>query len=149
MFIGDGTAGGGNAPFLRTDPRLRNIPFATRRPTVKEVQNAFAKLAAVYEVSSDQLSQGLTPSPKFKAKPKKPVVTVKEKETITMENRSMAIEEVGTLLNEVDLKQEGSSDEMEEGNSAAGGTAEKTAKRKKRRRAKKTTEPQGMLSDFK
>lgn len=146
VFIGDGTASGGNsAPFLRTDPRLRSIPFATRRPTVKEIQNVFSKLAAVYEVSSDQLLQGPTRSPK--AKPKKPVVSVKrEKEAVVdLEDRFIPIEEVGAQLDELELEQEAaSSDEMEGRNSEASGAIEKTAKRKKRRRAKKTAEPQGV-----
>ncbi len=151
VFIGDGgtTSGGGNgAPFLRTDPRLRNIPFATRRPTVKEVQNAFSKLAAIYEVSSDQLSQGLTRSPK--AKPKKPAINVKgEKEAtvdLHIEDRFIRIEEVGAQFDELELEQGAASsgDEMEGGNGEAGGAVEKTAKRKRRRRAKKTAESQGM-----
>ena len=145
VFIGDGTASGGNgAPFLRTDPRLRSIPFATRRPTVKEVQNVFSKLAAVYEVSSDQLLQGPTRSPKAKAK--KPVVNVKtETEAVVdLEDRSIPIEQVGAQLDELDLEQEAaSSDEMEGRNGEASGAIEKTTKRKRRRRAKKTAEPQG------
>ena len=146
VFIGDGTASGGNgAPFLRTDPRLRSIPFATRRPTVKEVQNVFSKLTAVYEVSSDQLLQRPTRSPK--AKPKKPVVNVKrEKESVTeLEDRFIPIEEVGAQLDELDLEQEAaSSDEMEGRIGEASGAVEKTAKRKRTRRAKKTAEPQGV-----
>ena len=151
VFIGDGggtSSGGGNgAPFLRTDPRLRNIPFATRRPTVKEVQNVFSRLAAVYEVSGDQLLQGPTRSPK--AKPKKSAVIVKrEKEAaVDLEDRFIRIEEVGAQLDGLDLEREGaasSGDEMEGRNGEAGGAAvEKTAKRKRRRRAKKTAEPQG------
>ena len=151
VFIGDGggtSSGGGNgAPFLRTDPRLRNIPFATRRPTVKEVQNVFSKLAAVYEVSGDQLLQGPTRSPK--AKPKKSAVIVKrEKEAgVDLEDRFIRIEEVGAQLDGLELEQEGaasSGDEMEGRNGEVRGAAvEKTAKRKRRRRAKKTAEPQG------
>ena len=143
VFIGDGTASGGNgAPFVRTDPRLRSIPFATRRPTVKEVQNVFSKLAAVYEVSSDQLLQGPTRSPK--AKPKKAVVNAKtEKEAIVdLEDRLIHIEEVGAVLDEFDLEQGADSgEEMEAGRN--GEASEKTTKRKRRRRAKKTAEPQG------
>ncbi len=148
VFIGDGTASGGNAaPLLRTDPRLRNIPFATRRPTVKEVQNVFSKLAAIYEVSSDQLLQGPTRSPK--AKRKKPVINIKkekEKETVVdLEDRFISIEEVGAQIDELELEQgAGSSDEMEGRNGEASGAGEKTVKRKRRRRAKKTAEPQGM-----
>jgi hypothetical protein len=155
VFIGDGgattTSGGGNgAPFSRTDPRLRSIPFATRRPTVKEVQNVFSKLAAVYEVSSDQLSQGLTRSPK--AKSKKPAIDVKREKEATVdlhvEDRFIPIEEVGAQLDELELEQglgaTSSGDEMEPGrNGEAGGAVEKTAKRKRRRRVKKTAESQG------
>ena len=149
VFIGDGgtTSGGGNgAPFLRTDPRLRGIPFATRRPTVKEVQNVFSKLSAVYEVSSDKLLQGRTRSPK--AKPKKSAVNVeREKEAVVdLEDRFIRIEEVGAQLDGLELEQKGaasSGDEMEGRNGEAGEAVEKTAKRKRRRRAKKTAEPQG------
>ena len=40
--------GGKNSPFSRDDSRLRNIPFVTRRPTLKEVQQVHLKLAALY-----------------------------------------------------------------------------------------------------
>ena len=46
VLIGDGK--GGEAPFVRGDPRLREIPFPTRRPTLKEVQGVHARLAAIY-----------------------------------------------------------------------------------------------------
>ena len=46
VLIGDGK--GGKAPFVRGDPRLRGIPFPTRRPTLKEVQGVHTKLAAIY-----------------------------------------------------------------------------------------------------
>ncbi len=46
VLIGDGK--GGKAPFVRGDPRLREIPFPTRRPTLKEVQVIHTKLAAIY-----------------------------------------------------------------------------------------------------
>lgn len=39
---------GDKAPFLRGDPRLRDIPFPTRRPTFKEVQATHTRLATVY-----------------------------------------------------------------------------------------------------
>lgn len=143
VFIGDGTTGGGNAPFLRTDPRLRSIPFATRRPTVKELQNVFSKLAALYEVSYEQLLQGLPRSPKAKPKLKKSLINKKERElTVEVEDRLVPNEEVGARLNE--LQHEASGDEMERDNDVTGRAVEKTAKRKKRRRAKKVIEPQGM-----
>ena len=40
--------GGKGSPFSKDDPRLRPIPFATRRPTLKEVKNVHGKLAAIY-----------------------------------------------------------------------------------------------------
>lgn len=46
VLVGDSK--GGKAPFMRTDPRLRGIPFPTRRPTLKEVQGVHEKLAAIY-----------------------------------------------------------------------------------------------------
>ena len=45
ILVGDK---GGKAPFVRGDPRLREIPFPTRRPTLKEVTSAHAQLACVY-----------------------------------------------------------------------------------------------------
>lgn len=40
--------GGKGALFSKDDPRLRPIPFTTRRPTLKEVKSVHAKLAAIY-----------------------------------------------------------------------------------------------------
>ena len=40
--------GGKKSPFSRDDPRLRSIPFSTRRPTLKEVRVVHSKLAALY-----------------------------------------------------------------------------------------------------
>lgn len=39
---------GTKAPFTRGDPRLRVLPFPTRRPTLKEVQAVHKKLATIY-----------------------------------------------------------------------------------------------------
>ena len=47
VLIGDGGKAG-KAPFVRGDPRLREIPFPTRRPTLKEVEAVHSKLAAIY-----------------------------------------------------------------------------------------------------
>ena len=143
VFIGDGStgSGGGNAPFSRTDPRLRNIPFATRRPTVKEVQNVHSKLATIYEVSSEQLLQGASRSPKV-AKPKKTVNDV-GKETEVKEKAAVTVPDEDRKINvEVELPEDDSSGEGE-GESNVGGDTVKTTKKKRRRRAKKTTEPQG------
>lgn len=40
--------GGKKSPFSREDPRLRPIPFPTRRPTLREVKEVHSKLATVY-----------------------------------------------------------------------------------------------------
>lgn len=45
VLIGDA---GSKAPFERGDPRLRDLPFPTRRPTLKEVTSAHARLATIY-----------------------------------------------------------------------------------------------------
>ena len=143
VFIGDGStgSGGGNAPFSRTDPRLRNIPFATRRPTVKEAQNVHSKLATIYEVSSEQLLQGASRSPTV-AKPKKTVNDV-DKETEVKEKAAVTVPDEDRKINvEVELPEDDSSGEGEE-ESNVGGDTVKTTKKKRRRRAKKTTEPQG------
>ncbi|KAG6546346.1 hypothetical protein Mapa_012387 [Marchantia paleacea] len=44
---GQALFGGENAPLDRNDPRLRRIPFTTRRPTFKEAQRVFRVLASV------------------------------------------------------------------------------------------------------
>ena len=134
VFIGDagGTGGGGNAPpFSKHDPRIRNIPFATRRPTIKEVQCVYSKLAAIYKVSEDHSAQqGSVCSPKVK--PLKPVKK-------TVEERAMdtvSPDEVGGLN---DVPPPDSSDDEAEKEETVGGASEKTDRRKKRRRAKKAT----------
>ena len=40
--------GGRNPPLSRDDPRIRGIPFVTRRPTFKEVKRVHSCLAAIY-----------------------------------------------------------------------------------------------------
>lgn len=40
--------GGKGALFAKDDQRLRPIPFATRRPTLKEVKSVHGRLAAIY-----------------------------------------------------------------------------------------------------
>jgi len=40
--------GGKGALFSKDDQRLRPIPFATRRPTLKEVKSVHGRLAAIY-----------------------------------------------------------------------------------------------------
>lgn len=45
ILVGDK---GDRAPFLRGDPRVRDLPFATRRPTLKEAKAVHARLATIY-----------------------------------------------------------------------------------------------------
>lgn len=138
MFVGDGNNyGRGSAPFSKSDPRLKNIPFVTRRPTVKEVQNVHSKLAALYEVSSEEVRH-VRSSMMMKQKKQPSKTAAKEIET-----------ELTTVLSD-GLKrsnEEGvhsdSGDEMEGDIDEVGGAIKTIAKRKKKRRAKKTTEPQG------
>ena len=40
--------GGRNPPLTKDDPRVRGIPFATRRPTFKEVKRVHSCLASIY-----------------------------------------------------------------------------------------------------
>ena len=142
VFVGTGSSnGGGNAPFSRTDPRLRSIPFATRRPTIKEVQNVHFKLAAVYEVSSDLLLQGGNQTPIMKPK-KHDNDTKKDGEFEKGEVAGVLPHEVGRP-EEVELCGISSDEEERENNDDVGGATETTVKKKKKRRAKKTTEPQG------
>lgn len=44
LFVGD------SAPLSRSDPRLRRIPFPTRRPTLAEVKRVAVSLASVWEL---------------------------------------------------------------------------------------------------
>ena len=41
--------------FPRNDPRLREIPFLTRRPTFREVRAAHVKLATLYTVAESRM----------------------------------------------------------------------------------------------
>jgi hypothetical protein len=45
VLVGDR---GAKAPFQRGDPRLKDVPFPTRRPTFKEVQATHARLATIF-----------------------------------------------------------------------------------------------------
>jgi hypothetical protein len=38
-----------DTPLDRRDPRVRSVPFETRRPTQQEISRAYAKLHAVYQ----------------------------------------------------------------------------------------------------
>ena len=42
--------GGAKAPFSKDDPRLRTIPFPTRRPTLSEVKRVHSQMACLYRV---------------------------------------------------------------------------------------------------
>eukprot|EP00873_Tetraselmis_striata_P024606 jgi/Tetstr1/444870/TSEL_032712.t1 len=48
LFVGDG------APFSRTDPRIRRIPFPTRRPTLAETKRTVMTLANVWVVPAEK-----------------------------------------------------------------------------------------------
>ena len=63
--------GGKGAAFAKGDPRVRNIPFATRRPTFKEVKLTHSKLASVYPcktnvITSTEVTVGENEVPKSK-----------------------------------------------------------------------------------
>ena len=60
MFVGEG-----KAPFSKDDPRLRSIPFVTRRPTLKEVQRVHSKLACIYRLPPSESTD------KGRSKPRK------------------------------------------------------------------------------
>ena len=43
---------GSNPPLLRSDPRVRNLPFTTRRPTFNEVIRVYGLLTTVFVYGS-------------------------------------------------------------------------------------------------
>uniref|UniRef100_A0A0A9W064 Ankyrin repeat and zinc finger domain-containing protein 1 n=1 Tax=Lygus hesperus TaxID=30085 RepID=A0A0A9W064_LYGHE len=47
--------GGPSAPLLKADPRLRTIPFPTRRPTFSEVQRVHSLLAMTFIYDSNEM----------------------------------------------------------------------------------------------
>ncbi|KAK1336660.1 hypothetical protein QTO34_002694 [Cnephaeus nilssonii] len=59
--------GGQGAPLQRGDPRLWDIPLATRRPTFKELQRVFHKLTTLH-IHDGFLALGLQPNPIFMEK---------------------------------------------------------------------------------
>ncbi|KAL1137872.1 hypothetical protein AAG570_009568, partial [Ranatra chinensis] len=46
---------GPNAPLLRIDPRIRTVPFTTRRPTFNEVKRVYNLLATVFIYDSNEM----------------------------------------------------------------------------------------------
>jgi hypothetical protein len=58
---------GKDAIFQRKDPRLKTIPFPTRRPTLKEIARIYAKLSTVLIVETPSASS--QPSEEAAAKP--------------------------------------------------------------------------------
>ena len=47
ILLGTGASGDSSAPLHRDDPRLRRVPFGTRRPTLQEAQRVASLLATV------------------------------------------------------------------------------------------------------
>lgn len=134
VFVGDGSNySRGGAPFSRSDPRLKNIPFVTRRPTVKEIQNVHSKLAALYEVSSEEVRHAHSPMVMKPKKQHNEAVKEKEREVTAMLSDGVQ------RSNGEELRGD-SGDEVEGEINDVGGAV---AKRKKKRRTKKTAEPQG------
>ena len=57
--------GGKKSPFSKDDPRIRGIPFVTRRPTLKEVKRVHAHLSSIFidrSVSTATITTGETPT---------------------------------------------------------------------------------------
>lgn len=72
--------GGGKAPFSKDDPRLRDVPFPTRRPTLSEVKRVHSQLASLYKIPLSALVAKEKPkrkSPQVKKKPS-PVVSKRQ-----------------------------------------------------------------------
>lgn len=69
--------GGDEAALSRSDPRIRNIPFNTRRPTFSETKRVLHALVSVFEPSSHALQAA---APAKQAAPKPPKASPKKED---------------------------------------------------------------------
>ena len=122
-------------PFSKDDPRLRNIPFATRRPTLKEVQNAHSKLAAIYVNVEPQSKTEFHKSPKSSSK--------QDQKLNKDESANKLEDKLGNEVQDeiVDKKQEEAEAETGEVQLSENGNVvnEKANKKNKKKKGKKTT----------
>ncbi|XP_029937041.1 ankyrin repeat and zinc finger domain-containing protein 1 isoform X2 [Myripristis murdjan] len=89
--------GGRTAPLDKKDPRIRTLPFATRRATFREVQRVHEVLSTVHAYGKDtDISTIFSPSKKaWKKKPKATAQTDPNQEKETDEHDSSDKEEGG------------------------------------------------------
>lgn len=136
MFVSDSYKPGGRVPFSKDDPRLRNIPFATRRPTLKEVQNVHSKLAAIYVNIDSHSESNYHKSPKPKQREKA------DKLKLDNESTNNVVDEVQVIVDEGQDEFVVNEQAVEVENELSGnenGPNEKVSKKKKKKKGKKTT----------
>lgn len=117
---------------------MRNIPFATRRPTLKEVQNTHSKLAAIYVNIESRVDANYHKSPKSRRKEKSVDTKLNEDKSA----RNFAKEVKGSsedLVQDESVLEEEEDDVPEEDVQAEKGGREKSNKKKKKKKGKKVT----------
>lgn len=128
---------GGRTPLVsRDDPRVRGIPFLTRRPTLKEVKRVHTCLASVYYHGSVS---------KKAVDVEKPAIS---EEMVKTEATGSAIGDGRVLCEEVKSVREGEEEEMgESGDCDSGVDGDETQrdgegkKKKRRKKRKKVDKP--------
>ncbi|KAF3694930.1 Ankyrin repeat and zinc finger domain-containing protein 1 Zinc finger protein 744 [Channa argus] len=79
--------GGRSAPLDKTDPRIRTLPFATRRATFREAQRVHEVLSTVHVYGRDtDMSAVCSPSKKVWKKTAKPTAQINTKQDKAEEN---------------------------------------------------------------
>lgn len=101
--------GGQGAPLQRGDPRLWDIPLATRRPTFKELQRVFHKLTTLHIHGEDPRKTVRLDSPQSYWK------TMKERKKAIEEERKVPSDENGAVEQNEDSPKQGSESEGEDG----------------------------------
>ncbi|XP_066201870.1 tRNA endonuclease ANKZF1 [Saccopteryx leptura] len=100
--------GGQGAPLQRGDPRLWNIPLATRRPTFKELQRVLHKLTTLHVHGEDPRKTVKLDSPLTQWK------TVRERKKAIEEERKVPSDENEALGQNEDSSKQGSGSEGED-----------------------------------
>ncbi|XP_045708415.1 ankyrin repeat and zinc finger domain-containing protein 1 isoform X1 [Phyllostomus hastatus] len=101
--------GGQGAPLQRGDPRLWDIPLATRRPTFKELQRVLHKLTTLHIHGEDPRETVRLASPQTHWK------TTRERKKATKEENKVPSDENEALGQNEDSPEQGSGSEGEDG----------------------------------
>ncbi|XP_059559194.1 tRNA endonuclease ANKZF1 isoform X2 [Myotis daubentonii] len=101
--------GGQGAPLQRGDPRLWDIPLATRRPTFKELQRVLHKLTTLHIHGEDPRETVRLDSPHSYWK------TMREKKKAIEEERKVPSDENGAVRQNEDSPKQASESEGEDG----------------------------------